>query len=161
MPTLKLAGTEFNLKYSALEIYISGCRHHPCKGCHNSELWDATVGDSISNPKVSAYLEGNIRNSMVRNIWILGGEPTDDMDSLLGFVKWIRCIVKDRKNIWLWTHREIEDIAPSGILYYLDWVKTGMYKDDGEPYEETHFHIRLANREQKLWKINRNSGETA
>ena len=155
---MRLAGTEFNLKYGALEIYLSGCRNHPCKGCHNAELWDASIGDELSDSKILKHLSENITEPLVKNIWILGGEPTDDIDGLIKFIKWIRAIVCDKKAIWLWTHREIEDLAPSGILYYLDWVKTGKYREDGEPYEETHFHIKLANREQKIWKINRKNG---
>ncbi len=39
-----VAGTEVNLQHKALEIYVSGCLNHDCKGCHNPELWYWNVG---------------------------------------------------------------------------------------------------------------------
>lgn len=145
---MRIAGTEINLAFKALEVYVSGCGWPHCKGCHNAELWDFGVGDlwqdSAKRLKEKAV---ELRQAGLADYaWILGGEPLDqDLDSLEDLI-WV---LKDAGLcIVLWTHYEK---VPKRMLDVVDYVKTGPYIEGQEGYVEPVFGVKLANIEQKIW----------
>lgn len=146
---LRIAGTEFNLKYNALEVYLSGCEEHPCEGCHNKELWSFEEGE-VFDFAVMEKLREYKNNPLVKRVWVLGGEPTDHhlryLYPLLFFLK------ENFGEVWLWTRREFDEINPL-LFRQVDYVKTGMYLKSKPSYEEPLFGITLASDNQKIIKV--------
>ena len=140
-----IAGTDYNLNYKALEIYLSGC-DGACDGCHNPELWDYNIG----NPWYEFDFH-KILNPMIHNIWILGGEPLlQDKKDLQYFLYNLTKYTNNKKSIWLWTRfTEI----PNNIRQYLTYAKVGEYKKDLPGYDESLFGITLASNNQKIIKL--------
>ena len=102
-----------------LGISISGCMIH-CKGCHSRELWE-----DKGRPLTVEELSDLLRNHKgVTCLLLLGGEH--DIDSLT--------------ELLMWAHRRIKtawycglDMVPrdkTGILQYLDYLKTGHYDEE-------------------------------
>ena len=156
---MNIAGTEFNLKHNALEIYISGCKGHPCEGCHNQELWDFNVGDELDD-NFLRKIENLVKDSggLIKKIWILGGEPLDnDISSLLGLVAYIRNHIKI-DELWLWTRKGLNDI-PVSLLYFITHVKCGMYIKDMKPITYDEYDITLASFNQRIYRVKDVLGE--
>ncbi len=149
---MRIAGTEINLKHKALEIYVSGCQEPHCSGCHNPELWNFGVGDSYPAKRIQNTLDWKIdelkRAKLIDSAWILGGEPLDQ--NLRNLSTLIRHLKESKLKVMLWTHY---DYVPNDIKGLVDYVKTGRYDKDGEPYVEPVLGIKLANKEQKVTRI--------
>lgn len=142
---MNIARLQYNEKYQALEIYISGC-DGACEGCHNPDIWDETTG----NPWMTYGKEFRryLSTDMVKYIWVLGGEPLLSNLYSLEFLLW--CLYHYKKSIMLWTRfHEI----PDNIKQYLSYAKIGEYQKNSEPYEEPLFGITLASKNQKIIKI--------
>jgi len=146
---MNIAGTEYNLKHRALEVYISGCKPPHCPGCHNKELWDFNIGVPYID-FIEDRLPFLVQNSMVDIIWLLGGEPQDqDPIKLWDFIHCIKHM--SGKPIMLWTRYShiIKDIHKEEI----DYVKLGEYKEGSQEYVERIFGITLASWNQKIERI--------
>ena len=146
---MRIAGTEINLAFKALEVYVSGCMEPHCRGCHNADLWDFGIGD-LWESQTKSLKEKALelkQAGLADYAWILGGEPLDqDLDSLERLVR----TMKDAGlSVVLWTHYEK---VPKRILDIVDYVKTGPYVQGQEGYEEPVFGVKLANREQRIRK---------
>lgn len=114
----------------ALEVYVAGCKEPHCEGCHNQDLWDFENGASLGawedvlRTYATAY-GGEV--NMVKNIWILGGEPLDQHHGqLLVMLMFLRDIFRGAK-VWLFTRREYDQI-PQTIIQQCHYVKTGAYR---------------------------------
>ena len=140
---MNIAGTELNLKYRALEIYIAGCKGY-CEGCQNPELWNFDI-PSINPENIYKELRELQEANLVNAVWVLGGEPLDQKYSdLIAFVKNLQAPIR-----MLWTHFSY---IPPEILQYFTHVKTGPYIKGKESYIEPLFGITLANPEQRIYK---------
>lgn len=147
--TIRIAGTEYNLKYNALEIYFQGCKDHPCEGCHNPQLWTFDGGQVFDKTMLDSFIN-YANNPLVDRVWLLGGEPTDQpTDEMIKLFKFWKHFDKE---IWLWTHRDMSDIDARWFKY-IDYVKTGEYKKGLPPYTEKRFGIRLASNNQKIREV--------
>lgn len=147
---MNISRLQYNEKYQALEIYISGC-DGKCPGCHNPELWDYTIGRSSKDQIKNRILGEKIKVPIVKYIWILGGCPLlQDIEDLEEFLKFL---YKFKKPIMLWTRFYEKDI-PQNIKQYLSYAKVGRYIHDSESYEEPLFGITLASSNQKIIRIN-------
>lgn len=92
-----------------LSIFTSGCTIH-CKGCFNKTSWDFNAGYEFTNEiKNKIFKQMNESGYYYQGISILGGEPTDNSEELIEFIKEFRknCVDKD---IWIWTGRTIQEI---------------------------------------------------
>lgn len=150
-----IAGTEVNLKHNALEIYISGCKKHDCKGCHNPELWAFDVGKPVHE-----VIEDILKKALVGKqqglldyIWVLGGEPMDHDEDLVELLRLLR--LTDLKIV-LWTHYTFFNDTPpfKGLI---DYVKYGKYIPGGESYTDPILGIELANPEQGIMEVPKNT----
>ena len=102
---MNIAGTEINLKHKALEIYLAGCKHHSCKGCHNPELWNFDVGDVLNKhilQRITCKFQELHKAKLVDYVWVLGGEPLDQHPSEL--FEFLVAINNYTTNVVLWTH---------------------------------------------------------
>lgn len=67
------------------EIFLFGCERaklgNPCKGCFNSQLWDSSRAEK--DYSVAEVVAQIIENAPNKYVTIGGGEPTDQMESLI------------------------------------------------------------------------------
>ena len=147
---MNIAATQYSLKYSALEIYLSGCAGPHCDGCHNPELWDFSVGESWRK-RLRRVLKFQ-RTPMVQWVWVLGGEPLDQPEKELS--RLLTILKKQGKPVVLFTHYELKDI-PLKILNLVDFVKVGAFIKD-RPSVESH-GIVLSSDNQKVLKLQHNN----
>lgn len=145
---MRIAGTEINLAFKAFEIYVSGCRSPHCRGCHNSELWDFASGDpyDAKTEMLKDKARDLCQSGLAEYAWLLGGEPLDqDVQELCRLLDEMKgCGLK---NV-LWTHYYR---VPEEILQRVEFVKVGPYREDGTPWTEPLFGVKLANREQAVF----------
>ena len=145
---MNISGIDYNLNYKALEIYISGCTLH-CKGCHNYEIWDFNSGKPYFGYWDKIILS-KMRDPMIENIWVMGGEPLDQNINL--FVDFLKDICY--KPIWLWTgYEKLEKTMYNKINIYLSYIKIGSYKKELPGYIEPLLGLELASSNQKLIKV--------
>ena len=57
-----------------MSLWTQGCPHH-CKGCFNGETWDFNSGKEFKKENLDYILENINKNSVQRDLSILGGEP--------------------------------------------------------------------------------------
>lgn len=132
---MNIAAIQYSLDNLALEIYLAGCKEPHCEGCHNPDLWDFENGAPLSDwePVIRTYATaygGEI--NMVKNIWVLGGEPLDQHHGrLLELLMFLRGLFRDSK-VWLFTRRKYDQI-PRQIIQQCHYIKTGAYKQGLPP----------------------------
>ena len=85
-----------------MTLFVSGCRHH-CKNCFNEIAWDFNYGNVFDETVENALVE-KIKNSVVRGLTLLGGEPLDPSNQP-GVLKLLRKVKKQcpGKDIWCYT----------------------------------------------------------
>lgn len=119
-----------NGKDVGVSVYTQGCPHH-CYKCFNPETWDFDSGFIWSEKEENKVLS-LLKNSYVKRLTILGGEPLikqnkNDLHNLLKKVKEIH----PNKQIWLYTGYIYEDIKSEfyDIIKYVDVLVDGKYVD--------------------------------
>ena len=149
---MKLASTQYSLGNKSFEIYISGCKEHPCIGCCNEELWEENIGIELTNEEL-IKIKSKIKefDTLIDNIFVLGGEPvekpTEELEWLLKELK------ETNKEIWLFTRFELEEV-PQQIKKYCSYIKTGRYDKTQLTENNIQMDIKLASKNQKIHKIN-------
>jgi anaerobic ribonucleoside-triphosphate reductase activating protein len=139
--------TQYSIKNHVLEIYISGCKQK-CKGCQNPETWDFKAGKPWQAVKESIIQKCN--EDIVKNIWILGGEPLDqDTPEVLRLLKVLR---KTNKTIWLFTSYDIVDV-PFPVLSLVDYIKVGKYIESKRSDNHYSEGIKLATTNQDVINV--------
>ena len=154
---MNIATTQYSLSRKMFEIYVAGCRKHPCKGCYTKELWPETVGKELNDKKYIELGESIIRAiSMIDNFMICGGEilekPKEEVLELITFLK------QFMKPIWLFTRFELKDVD-TDILDNIDYIKTGMYLQDKQTEDNISYGYKLASSNQAIYKKNDNKWE--
>ena len=146
---LLMAASQYSLTSKTLEIYLGGCLGH-CENCHNPELKNF-VGDPLTQEIYQGVLTKiQADPDLIKNIWILGGEPLDsDHDELFDFLDQLNRDVT--VPIWLWTRYELEQI-PQKIIDCCIYIKTGPYLENLKTDNNIHYGIKLATSNQKIWR---------
>lgn len=146
---LLMAASQYSLTSKTLEIYLGGCLGH-CENCHNPELKNF-VGDPLTQEIYQGVLTKiQADPDLIKNIWILGGEPLDsDHDELFDFLNQLNRDVT--VPIWLWTRYELEQI-PQKIVDCCTYIKTGPYLENLKTDNNIHYGIKLATSNQKIWR---------
>jgi len=151
---MNIVSTQFNLNNKTLEIYLSGC-YGDCYGCHNPELKDFDMGNYYQNELPDIIKKIKEFDSLIDNIWILGGEPLDN--NILELLDLLNIIYKTNKIIWLWTRYEIEEI-PEDIIEYCNYIKTGEYVPELSVDDNIQYGIKLFTSNQRIYKIELQGG---
>lgn len=138
---MKIAGTNYDVKHKALEVYVSGCRPPHCKGCHNSSLWKFSEGTPYKK------YEWNIPD-MVEKIWVMGGEPQDQKDEEM--IDMLKMFKEKNLEVWIWTR--YNNLAQC-LVPYTDYVKMGRYLENVEGYQDKKHKIYLASGNQRIEKV--------
>lgn len=91
-------------------LFVSGCRNK-CKGCFQPETWAFDYGKPFDKDAVLEIVE-SMKNSSVRGITILGGEPMEPENQveIVCLLRFLREIYPE-KNVWLYTGYLYEDLA--------------------------------------------------
>jgi anaerobic ribonucleoside-triphosphate reductase activating protein len=147
---MKIASTQYSLSTQSFEIYLSGCDGF-CKGCHNPELQDYRIGEDYKKVLPSIITKVNEFNSLVKNVFIMGGEPLQQkLDLLLDLI----LNIKQNTNckIWLWTRATIDNV-PELIKEQCDYIKTGYYDEKLKCDDNIQYGIKLATSNQKIYKM--------
>lgn len=139
---MNIAGTEFNLKHCAYEIYVAGCTLG-CIGCHNSVLKDFNYGRPWKEVITTIIKEAS--QPIVKQIWILGGEPQDqDREEFISFMEEIS---KLQASKILFTG---VDYVDESLIKYFDFIKLGAFWSDYEAYVEPVLGLTLASPNQHV-----------
>jgi anaerobic ribonucleoside-triphosphate reductase activating protein len=93
-----------------VSLFVQGCSHH-CKGCFNPDTWDFDKGKLFDKDIENQFIE-LCKQSYIKNICILGGEPLDQPKELLLLLNRIKAEIPD-KEIWIWSGYTYEDILKS------------------------------------------------
>ncbi len=143
----KIVSTQFNLRNRALEVYFSGCTKN-CSECHNPELQNFNMGIEYYKWIKPITLKINEFNSIIDNVWILGGEPLDNnswdvWEVLLNIPK--------NKKVWLFTSYNIEQV-PLMYRIWCDYIKCGEYKKELKVDNNIQYNIKLSTSNQFIYK---------
>ena len=146
---MKLASTQYSLSTKTFELYISGCKEHPCNGCHAPELWDE-IGNELDYIKLNKKIVSNL--DIIDNLMICGGEPLEKPKEEI--VELIKFLQQYKKPIWLYTRFEYDEVD-SDILNELNYIKCGKY-DKNLLGNNIQYGIKLASANQKIYEVKKN-----
>ena len=134
------AGIDYNdvvdgAKGVCLSYWTQGCPHK-CKGCHNPETWDFEGGKVDTEEAIANnILSGIIKNGVVRNFSVLGGEPLCEQN--FDFVARLVSSVRDNYPgilIFVWTGYNYEELSKKEK--FRDFFNNIDYLIDGSFIEE-------------------------
>ena len=147
---INIAATSYTLSQKSLDIYVAGCNPPHCENCHNPELWEFIVGERYSYDYFYTHIKEKILTfePLVERIFIMGGEPLDQSQSLLE--EFLLDMISTGKEVWLFTKYEIEEVHPR-IRYLCDYIKTGRYDSSLQSDNYISHDIKLASTNQKVW----------
>ncbi|MGL4800505.1 MAG: 4Fe-4S single cluster domain-containing protein, partial [Cellulosilyticaceae bacterium] len=80
-------------------LFVSGCTQN-CKNCFNKEYQDFHYGDRFTKDNADALI-AHLKAPQIVGLSILGGEPLQQDQTLLDFIKRVKKEVG--KSIWLYT----------------------------------------------------------
>jgi anaerobic ribonucleoside-triphosphate reductase activating protein len=148
---MRIVSTQYSLSTNSYEIFVAGCKEHPCIGCNNPELWNPNIGDELTEEKYDE-LKFKISESIeiIDNFYILGGEPLEQPKE--DVIKLIDFLAQFKKPIWLFTRFELKEIDKE-ILNKLDYVKTGKYTKSKETTKNIKYGVQLATSNQTIHKL--------
>lgn len=111
-------------------IFTSGCTHG-CRGCFNAAAWNFNYGVPYTaelEDRIIADL--NMPDVRIAGLSILGGEPFQNVQGLLGLVQRVRAECPG-KNIWIWSGYTFEELAADPqyleLLVYCDVLIDGKF----------------------------------
>lgn len=99
-----------------VEVFLLGCEKamsgNPCKGCFNSITWDKSIAEWSRDPiEVADMINEKSPNN--KYITIGGGEPSDQLEHLIPFVKRLK---EHGFHIIMYTWRELEDVLKEAYM---------------------------------------------
>lgn len=147
---MRIVAIDYSMATQSMDIFFSGCDAEPrCEGCHNPEAWDFNVGKDWKQ-WIFQINDNMIKfGPMVKKFFILGGEPlAQDPDE---FSKFIACVKEYKKELWLFTHYELNEIDES-VKKQFDYIKTGRYLPELSTNDNICYGVRLATSNQKIYK---------
>lgn len=110
-------------------LFVTGCSHH-CKECWNKSIWDYDVGFEFTKDTSKEIINYIKENKSVKGLSLLGGEPFDNLEGLIEFVKDFKKECSDR-DIWIWsgyTYAEIlKDKKKLELLKMCDILVDGRF----------------------------------
>lgn len=139
---MKIAGYQIEVSEESLDIYLSGC-DGACKGCHNPELWDFSVGkdfrlvlkDIIKSIRLADEIASKGGLS-IRYIRILGGEPLlQSTGSLMDLLNELE--QNTTKELILYTRYDLWEF-PKFLQRRFSYIKTGAYDSSVTEYKEEY-----------------------
>ena len=96
-------------------LWVSGC-NRKCPHCHNSELWDYTIGKDLT--ECFEELQPILQKSYIKGLTLSGGDPLDQTnESLFELIQLIRKVKEQfpTKDIWIYCGEEFENIVQNEL----------------------------------------------
>lgn len=91
-----------------VSVFVSGCSLR-CKGCWNPFSWNPRNGKPINETFIKQVIQ-DCDKSYINGLSILGGEPTENLDSLNLLVDKFREKFSTDKTIWVWSGFTLDEI---------------------------------------------------
>ena len=129
-----------------IEVFLLGCDKamsgNPCKGCFNSITWNKSIAEFARDPIEVADMINDGCDPNNKYITIGGGEPSDQLEYLIPFVKRLK---EHGFHIIMYTWRELRNVLNpilrsyevtmrarnfKEILKYIDMVIDGEFRQD-------------------------------
>lgn len=109
-------------------LWVSGCSHH-CPNCQNPETWDSQAGKKFTAQEKQLILS-LLKPDFIKGLTLSGGDPLfeTNRDAVLKLVKEIK-EVYPKKDIWLYTGYNFEQIKDLELMKYIDVLIDGKYID--------------------------------
>ena len=149
---MNVAGIKYNDIADGLgvrtTVFVSGCSRH-CKGCHNPEAWDSRFGKPFTEDMQREVIE-SIKPYWIQGLTICGGEPFENEEGLIPFLKRVRAECPD-KDIWIYSGFTMEELEGREMLKYANVLVDGPFilgqKDAGLAFRGSRNQriIRLVN----------------
>lgn len=98
-------------------LFLQGCSKN-CAGCQNAKMKEHGKGKTIAITELVKWIKTRCLN---RKITISGGEPLEQLESLLEL---IRALKDEKFNVCVYTGWELEKI-PENLIRTIDFLKTG------------------------------------
>ncbi len=145
-----------------ISIFTQGCPFSPpCKGCHNSSIWNFDGGKPFTSKTVDTIVD-LVKPEYIKRLSILGGEPlvSKNLSPLAGLIESVH---KARPDVAIiaytgYTLQELQERRDKE--FYLDWILNHIdFLIDGR-YEEDKRDITLAfrgSRNQIVWDMRDNA----
>ena len=130
---IRIAGTEFSLKYKSFEFYVQGC-YRRCPGCHNPDAQLFNGGKEVDLEKflIEQYnkIQPFVKQGLIENIYVSGGDLLClDEEVAKTFSLGVSTLFHPPLCIWLFTGADEEEI-PKWAWDYYDIIKCGTYRED-------------------------------
>lgn len=95
-------------------LWLSGCSHK-CKGCQNTQTWDANSGILFDEAAKEELLR-ELNKEYISGLTLSGGDPLfeNNLDDVLNLVNEIR-ISCPKKSIWIYSGYTFNEIFPIEI----------------------------------------------
>lgn len=98
-------------KNKRIEVFLLGCDRamegNPCKGCFNNVTWNKDIAEHSWDPIELADMVNEGCDPNNKYVTIGGGEPTDQIDKLIPFVKRLK---EHNFHIMMYTWRSVEKL---------------------------------------------------
>lgn len=108
-------------------LWCSGCTHK-CEGCHNKCTWDFNFGNEFTESSFNELVD-ILNREYIKGLTLTGGDPLDSFNDVLDILIKVKSILP-KKDIWLYTGYEFNDIIKSDkkrILDYVDYLVDGQF----------------------------------
>lgn len=129
---LNIATMQENFKTKSYEIFVAGCKGK-CKGCHNPELWDFTIGEPYTKYTTAIrefITQDEDLNIGFKYITILGGDLLDTKNSydIEIFLNWLSNAFPHLELI-VYTHHDIHTALArlENVLDKIAYIKCNPY----------------------------------
>lgn len=155
-----------------IEVFLLGCDKamlgNPCKGCFNSITWDKKKAEYSWDPIELADMINEGCDPDNKYITIGGGEPTDQINKLIPFVKRLK---EHDFHIMMYTWRDLKETMKSEkifnpndkisfnmpkLLEYLDIVVDGEFVAEERLYQQDlgdGMLSSIGSGNQRIWDI--------
>lgn len=109
-----------------VSFFVSGCRRR-CKGCFNEEAQAFDYGTKYTAETRRELLE-MLSDEHIAGLSVLGGEPfePENRQEIYNLCKDAKSLYP-KKNIWVWTGGEFEDLRHLPVMQYIDVLIDGPF----------------------------------
>lgn len=124
------------------EVFLSGCKKaregNPCKDCFNQLLWKEVIKDT----NISDLINTINKYSRNKNITIVGGEPTDQLQSLIRLCVELKAL---DYHIIVFTYKRLEELLSEKnqeredylmLLSSIDMLIDGQYDSEQKIFDD-------------------------
>lgn len=136
------------------ELYFAGCRKaasgSPCKNCFNPMIWQP---ENTLMKTPAEFLDCLERHNIPKYITLVGGEPTDQLEGLLGFAR----LAKEKGYhiiLFSWHDKKwLEENLKDGAKCF-DIIVPGEYREELHIYNEEKddgLHNAVGSANQSIW----------